>query len=137
MARLDGEQFVRLVQTRADLSFDKANSAIEAVLGTLSERISGGEFQDIVAELPGDVTRNLVYDKNRPGESFDSTEFLRRVGRRLGIESDQTEGVTYAVLGVLAETISREEARDARSELPPDLKQLFQEVSQPTPGQRS
>ncbi|MGH2556046.1 MAG: hypothetical protein ACRDHO_10070 [Actinomycetota bacterium] len=52
MARLDGEQFVRLVQSRADLSLDNTNAAIEAVLGTLSDRISGGEFRDIVAE-PG------------------------------------------------------------------------------------
>ncbi len=132
MARLDGEQFMRLVQTRADLSEANARAAIDAVLSTLSERISGGEFRDIVSELADDVTRSLPFDATRPAESFDSGEFLRRVGDRLGVETDRAEDVTHAVLSVLAEALSKQEAGDVRSELPADLKPLFQEVSRPT-----
>jgi uncharacterized protein (DUF2267 family) len=136
MAKLDGEQFVALVQNRGDLSYGDANAAIRAVLETLSERISGGGFRDIASQLPKEVARAIMLDETRQAESFDSTEFLRRVARRLEVEPNTAEEVTYAVFSVLAETVAPEEVRDARSELPADLKRLFQPPSGRASGTR-
>jgi uncharacterized protein (DUF2267 family) len=48
------EEFLRRVAKREGTPPDQAKSHAEAVLSTLSDAISGGEFEDILLQLPDD-----------------------------------------------------------------------------------
>ena len=47
-------EFLRRVAERASITEDKARESAEAVMATLREAISGGEFEDILLQLPDD-----------------------------------------------------------------------------------
>jgi uncharacterized protein (DUF2267 family) len=50
--RFDPTEFVRRVAGQAELSEEQAGNAVRAVFATLSEAVTGGEFDDILAQLP-------------------------------------------------------------------------------------
>ena len=50
----DAREFLRRVADRASIPQEKARESAEAVLATLREAISGGEFEDILLQLPDD-----------------------------------------------------------------------------------
>ena len=125
MSRLSHEDFISLVQTRADLSFESANEGTRAVLSTLAERISGGEAMDIAAELPPELGAYLEKQQGAPAESFDEADFYARVSERMGTDPRRARRVTEEVISVMENAISRGEISDAKSELPSRLKELI------------
>lgn len=128
MAQLNAEDLITRVQQRADISRSEADEALNAVFATLGERISGGEFRDIVAELPGNLVSAADIESNREAQAFDRDAFIDRVARRENASLDHAKLSTQAVLSVLRDTISRQETSNARSELPSGLKTIFEEL---------
>ncbi|MEV0002854.1 DUF2267 domain-containing protein [Micromonospora sp. NPDC050980] len=57
--RFGAAEFVARVACRADSDENTARAAIRAVFATLREAISGGEFSDVVVQLPRDY-RDMV-----------------------------------------------------------------------------
>jgi uncharacterized protein (DUF2267 family) len=53
------DEFVRRVAKRANMPPDEAKVGTEAVFTTLQEAVSGGEFKDVMSQLP-DEFRELV-----------------------------------------------------------------------------
>lgn len=50
--RFGAEEFVDRVADRADVDMTTARSAVRAVFTTLREAITGGEFDDVMTQLP-------------------------------------------------------------------------------------
>lgn len=125
MSQLSYEDFISLVQTRADLSFESANKATRAVLNTLGERISGGEAKEVAAELPRELGAHLEKAQGAPAESFSEDDFYERVAERMGSDSQQARRVTQEVFSAVENAVSRDEMSDAKSELPGRLKELI------------
>jgi uncharacterized protein (DUF2267 family) len=112
--------FVTTVERLSDLSRPASERAIEATLRTLSERISGGEAQDIAAFVPQEV-RAWLTSAPEPAEPFDRQELIRRVAELLHADRDPARRATEAVLQTLAVRISAGEVDDLEDELPADL----------------
>jgi uncharacterized protein (DUF2267 family) len=55
----DLDEFVRRVAERADVGVEEARTGAAAVLTTVREAVSPGEFEDLLAQLPQDY-RELV-----------------------------------------------------------------------------
>ncbi|WFE66333.1 DUF2267 domain-containing protein [Micromonospora sp. WMMD714] len=64
--RFGAAEFVARVAGRGDLTEPAAREAVRAVLATVREAVSGGEFDDLVTRLPRDY-RDLVEPALTPG----------------------------------------------------------------------
>jgi uncharacterized protein (DUF2267 family) len=55
----DLEVFIQRVADRALVDFEAARAGVQAVFQTLSEAVTGDEFDDVLAELPREYTELL------------------------------------------------------------------------------
>ncbi|MER6755309.1 DUF2267 domain-containing protein [Micromonospora echinofusca] len=67
--RFGAAEFVARVAVRADVTEPAARDAARAVFVTLREAISGGEFDDVVVQLPRDF-RDMVEPAMAPGATL-------------------------------------------------------------------
>src|SRR3954447_22952059 len=93
------DRFIAEVGERASLSREEAEAATHAVLRVLSERLSGGEAEDLRAQLPKALQEDLL---PRGGDAQDSAppECARRVAERTALDASQASIAIAAVLSV-------------------------------------
>jgi uncharacterized protein (DUF2267 family) len=120
------EEFLNKVQDRiGPTQPDEARRAITATLSTLSERISGGETEDLAAQLPQEL-KEPIQRSGEQAEAFSLEEFLARVGEREGVNTDTARNHASAVMTVLGEAVSGGQLDDIRAQLPQEFAPLFQ-----------
>lgn len=113
------DEFISKVAERAtDGNREKAGNLTRATLQTLSERISGGEAEDLASQLPQDLKTWLTASEENP-EDFDFEEFTKRVWQRarLPSQADAERGVA-AVFATLREAVTAGEFDDVLAQLP-------------------
>jgi uncharacterized protein (DUF2267 family) len=106
---------------RSGLEPDAARRAVNAVLETLAERISGGEVEDLIARLPIELRAplrqgNATSKGNATRMSLD--EFLERVAEREGVGVLDARRHARAMFETLREAVPEDEFLDATAELP-------------------
>src|SRR6188472_3304779 len=94
------EEFIREVADRNGLSREEAESLVRATLRTLAERLSGGEAEDLRAQLPRQLKGDLASPEEN-AQGFDVDEFVRRVAERTGLDETDAGARVAAVLSVL------------------------------------
>lgn len=117
--------FVDKVAARAGVPPEQARPLTEAVLRTLTERLSGGEAGALAPHLADELSPLLV-KAAEPPEAFGYDEFLRRVADRAGIDRPAAERGTRAVLQTMHRVVGHRELEDALAQLPSDLRALAQ-----------
>jgi uncharacterized protein (DUF2267 family) len=130
---MDVTEFLEFVEREADLAPPDAERAVQATLETLGERISGGESDDLAAELP-EPLRHLVRSQGN-AEALDVDEFLRRVAERERTDVASAKRHVRAVFAALGRTVSVAELSDMASELPKDFEPLLA-AAQPPPAEQ-
>ena len=78
---MDYATFTRTTAERAGLPEETAERIEHATLQTLADRISGGEAQDLAAQLPRPLQDDLRPPREE-AEAFGVDEFVRRVAER-------------------------------------------------------
>jgi uncharacterized protein (DUF2267 family) len=124
---LPAEEFLRRVADRAGLRREEARAASEAVLETLAERISRGEVDDLIGELPVEL-----HDPLRRGDELSNgaarpmslEQFVGRVAEREGVTPAQAQAHARAVFATLREAVSQKEFLDVTAQLPRDYAAL-------------
>ncbi len=104
---------------------EEARRAIIATLEILGERISGGESSDLAEQLPEELKEPLR-QAGEDNEEFSLDEFLRRVGERENIDTDEAREHVSAVMTVLKEAVSGGELDNIRAQLPQEFEPLFE-----------
>jgi uncharacterized protein (DUF2267 family) len=125
---MDYETFSRTAAQRAGMDEDTMERVERATLQTLAERISGGEAQDLAAQLPGELQDSL----RRPGEvaeAFGVDEFVRRVAERGEVGPDEAGTGAAAVLITVREAVTPGEFDDVLSQLPQEYRELVGPMS--------
>jgi uncharacterized protein (DUF2267 family) len=106
-----------------------APDAISAVMCIFSERLSGGEARDLVLGLP-DTVRPLLerclLHRGEPAARFDREQFLQRIADHMGTTLWHAEQIARAVFAGVKRFLPDKEARDISSQLPPDLRALWE-----------
>jgi uncharacterized protein (DUF2267 family) len=105
--------------------------ATAAVLRALRDRLTTDEADQVFAQLPEELKE--VWAEGEEAErqpiKMKREEFYERVVRDAGLPSKrQARWMTLAVFAALKEQISPGEARDVMSQLPKDLKELWEEA---------
>jgi uncharacterized protein (DUF2267 family) len=111
----DVDEFLRRVAEREGVGIGEAERQARAVFRVL-RHVLEQEFDDVVAELPKDFAPLLRMPPVAEVTSADV--FLKRVSERTGLDADEAERATEAVLETLAERIAGGEVRDVISRLP-------------------
>lgn len=118
------DQFIKEVQHKIGFgSKDAALIATKATLQTLGERLSQGEEKDVAAQLPRELGQYLKDSHDR--KTFGLDEFVERVARREGIDSNVARTHAKGVIGVLHKAVSEGEWDDILAQLPSDMKEFF------------
>jgi uncharacterized protein (DUF2267 family) len=137
---LNYDEFVGQVQYHARLaSGGDAVRAIRATLETLADRLSGGEADDLAAQLPreiGEYLRREALEDLYQGEGFGLNDFYQRVAEREKVPFLDAAFHARAVIEVVQEAVSPGEIDDVRAQLPKDYAPLFQSWSSGTPPRR-
>jgi uncharacterized protein (DUF2267 family) len=119
------EQFIASVAERAGLPREEAEALTHATLRVLAERLTGGEAEDLRAQMPKELKADLIPPQEE-ALSFDVDEFARRVAQRTGTsEADAGAGV-IAVLDTIHDAVTPGEFDDVLAQLGRDFKELVE-----------
>lgn len=129
-SRMEYVEFVRQVMERGSLaSREAAETAIQATLTTLSERIPDDDARDVAEQVPQGVGGHLTAADEH--ESFGYDEFVARVMEREGTTDaaagDREAAAVHAqaVVAVLLDSVQSRTSDDLLSHLTTDYEALF------------
>jgi uncharacterized protein (DUF2267 family) len=120
---MDYETFTRTTAERSGLPEETAERIEHATLQTLADRISGGEAEDLAAQLPGPLKDDLQ-PAREDAEAFDVDEFVRRVAERGDVGQEEARTGAVAVLITVREAVTPGEFDDVLSQLPQEYREL-------------
>ncbi|MET7902267.1 DUF2267 domain-containing protein [Streptomyces sp. NPDC005355] len=120
---MDYATFVDTVTQRSGLPREKAEAVIHATLGTLAERITRGEADDLASELPKQLKESLV-SPTPEAEAFGLEEFVNRVSTRAEVSPESAREGAAAVLSTVRDAVSGGEFRHVMSQLPNEFEEL-------------
>lgn len=122
--------FLGHVQHRARLAtMEDALRASRATLGTLGERLAGGEPANLGAQLPEEF-KYILSSQGAVADTFSSDDFLKRVSEREGVDLPVAVHHARAVLSVLSEAVDEGALNHVRQQLPEDYGRLFDSGSE-------
>ena len=120
---MDYATFTRTAAQRAGVPEETAERLEHATLRTLADRISGGEAQDLAAQLPGPLQDDLRLPRE-DAEAFGVDEFVRRVAERGHVDPGVARTGAAAVLITVREAVTPGEFDDVLSQLPQEYREL-------------
>ena len=116
--------FVKDVAGRIGGDRARAEAAIEATLVTLAERLTPGEAQDLIAQLPVELKLTLRPPLAPTPRSAD--EFVATVAEREGVDdTGAARRDARAVLQTLQLAVSAGEMNEVLAQLPEDYADLI------------
>ncbi|SCL27901.1 Uncharacterized conserved protein, DUF2267 family [Micromonospora rhizosphaerae] len=126
-------RFVEAVSRRSELPMEQAAMISRATLQTLAERVTGGEAEELAAQLPDELSDYLTVPAGeRP--TGGKVEFLFRVANRAAVDPAVAEVGVRAVLNTLREAITVGEFQDLVSQLPKGFNALVDPIPRPPYG---
>jgi uncharacterized protein (DUF2267 family) len=129
-------EFIESVRQRTRLPREAVEALTHATLQVLAERLSGGEAEDLQAQLPKELKEDLAVPKQKPAESFGAAEFTRRVAERAGIDEVAAQIGAAAVLATIGAAVTPGEFDDVLSQLGREFAALIG-TAEPAAGNRA
>jgi uncharacterized protein (DUF2267 family) len=125
---MDAETFLDRAQQRLGTPHrDDAVVAVRATLLTFGEQLSGGQAEDLAAELDDEIGGYLTENAEGQPDDLDLEDFFEKVAARQSIEVgvEQAREQAIAVLDVLGDAVSEQELANAGAQLSTDYKELL------------
>jgi uncharacterized protein (DUF2267 family) len=108
---------------------ERAEEVAQVILCTLEERLTGGEAEDVLENLPVRLRQLLTRcrrTRHAPATPFGRQRFVERVAGPLGLAPAQAEAVVRAVLASARKLLPSDEALEVADQLPDELKELWE-----------
>ena len=122
----------RLVnQLRADTGLEKAGQAETAlgiVLDSLVQRLTPGEAEDLIAQLPSLLQPALYALPLGPDKLITRETIEQELAQQLGVEPSRAAKLLAATGALIAQTVSTGQMEDVRAQLPESLREVFLEA---------
>ncbi|WP_446220181.1 DUF2267 domain-containing protein [Micromonospora sp. IBHARD004] len=127
-------RFVEAVSRRSELPTGQAAMISRATLQTLAERVTGGEADELAAQLPDELSAYLTAPAGDGGPTAGTVAFLYRVADRAGVDPAVAEVGVRAVLTTLREAVTVGEFRDLMAQLPKGFDAMVDPIPRPPYG---
>src|SRR5437879_37526 len=114
------DEFVRNVEQRAHVDGpEEAELTAFVVLDALGARLSGGEADDLYAQLPDPLKTQLLtrVRADKPARSMTADQYLARVAEDLGVDTEEAARRVRGVFDVVRKVVSPDEFDDVLSQL--------------------
>jgi uncharacterized protein (DUF2267 family) len=121
---VDHREFIESVQKRANVSEDEAERLTRVTMTVLADRITGGEAEDLAAQLPRGM-RDYLVSRREEAEKFDLEEFIRRVSERAGVDVETATRGVRAVLSTVRRAVTSGEFEDVLAQLPKEFAEFI------------
>lgn len=121
--------FLTYLRRVGSISEELAEQSAVAVLCALERRILPQEARDLEAQLPAKLRELIARCDTHSGlrpRALDRTEFVGMVADELGVPQQKAEHLVLAVFHALRAQVSEGEARHVESQLPADLRALWE-----------
>jgi uncharacterized protein (DUF2267 family) len=120
---VDYDQFISLVEQAIGADREIAERATQVTLATLGEHLGRDECRHLVPQLPPELGGWLFSEG--AAQSFDVTEFLRRIAERESVDEETAERHARAVFMALGRALSDDGYADMVSRLSNDYVPLL------------
>lgn len=114
-------------------SNEQARTALEVVLASLVQRLTPGEAEHVIAQLPSLLQGSLRRLPPGPDKSVTRDSIDGEVARRLDLRGERAAQVVAAAAQVVAHVVSPGQMADVQGQLPRELAALFS-APEPRPG---
>jgi len=118
----------RMLQTVADatgLERDRSERALLIACCMLCHRLTPREAQDLIAQLPLMLQRQLDQCADGPDRAVSTQAIEAELSRSLGVEAESASEVLRRVFKVISESVSAGQINEVRGQLPDEMKALF------------
>ena len=119
-------------QLRADTGLDndgQAETALGIVLDSLVQRLTPGEAEDLIAQLPSLLQPALYALPLGPDKLITRETIEQELVQQLGVESSRAARLLAATGALIAQSVSTGQMEDVRAQLPEPLREVFLEAS--------
>lgn len=114
------------VRTDAELeSSEQAETALEIVLESLVRRLTMGEAEDLIAQLPSLLQPGLRSLPPGPDKSISRQMISTELEEQLDVDSGRAVRIAEAVGAVIADTVSPGQIQDVRGQLPEEMRSIL------------
>jgi uncharacterized protein (DUF2267 family) len=121
---MEYERFLDLVEERAEIEDrDEAARTAQVVLQALSDRLTGDEARDMLAQLPYQLKVAVTVTEAPTGWPPDA--FVAWVAEKLQVSSEEARARIRAVFATLREALSAGEFQDILEQLDPPYADLL------------
>lgn len=110
------DQFLTALEERAGIADrDEAARTAVVVLQALADRLTGGEADDLLAQLPEPLKSTI--NVTEAADPMKPDEFVDRIARELQLPEEEARDRVRAVFGELREAVTPGEFEDVLSQL--------------------
>jgi uncharacterized protein (DUF2267 family) len=110
------DEMVKAVKERAGLADrEDAERTLWVVVQALSDRLIGGEADDLLAQLPEPLKSEIVVADE--ADPMDPEEFVQRTARELELPEDEARERVRAVFGTLHQAVTEGEWEEVVGQL--------------------
>ncbi|MBK9265293.1 MAG: CBS domain-containing protein [Polyangiaceae bacterium] len=106
-------------------SREQAEQALRIALSNICRRLTPGEAQHLVAQLPSKLAISLDRPYEGPDKTITTETIQSDLRQTLHLIPDHAADILYAVCDVIADSVSAGEIESVRAELPTAMKDLF------------
>jgi CBS-domain-containing membrane protein/uncharacterized protein (DUF2267 family) len=120
------EHLLRMIEERVS-GLDRARCERALLLSVcmLCRRLTEGEAEHLIAQLPSKLWRQLDQCADGPDRTVTRQAIRAEIARVLGIETEQAGRVMTAVFDAVSEMATPGQIAEVRGQLPDDMKPLF------------
>jgi uncharacterized protein (DUF2267 family) len=125
-AQASYDRLLRRIAERANgIDLARCERALLLSLCMLCRRLTPGEAEHLIAQLPSRLWRELDQCTDGPDRAVTREAIRSEIARVLGIEPDRAGSVMTAVFDAVGEVVAPGQMAEVRGQLPDDLKPLF------------
>jgi uncharacterized protein (DUF2267 family) len=118
-------RMLQAVVEATGLDRNRSERALSVACCMLCSRLTPDEAQDLIAQLPSLLQRQLDQPAVGPDRAVSTEAIEGELSRSLELDSESASEILRAICGVISETVSAGQIKEVRGQLPDEMKALF------------
>jgi CBS domain-containing protein/uncharacterized protein (DUF2267 family) len=118
-------RMAQAVAERTGLDRGRSETAVLIATSMLCRRLTPDEAQDLIAQLPSVLQKQLGQCLGGPDRSVTTQAIEDELSRSLGVAAESASEIIRGIFKVVSENVSAGQIQEVRGQLPQEMKALF------------